>query len=84
MRFMPRGQWDADRPALSFLPGEAIDDYLYIPFAVRKMPVDVHGNQVQLLKEKPLLSVDHDDDLHDLPRCPQAAAWTRRRSRRTV
>ncbi len=36
---------------LSFVPGEAIDDYLYIPPSDKDAPVDVHGNQVQLLKE---------------------------------
>jgi len=36
-------------PPLSFKPGQAIDDYLYIPFSDKDVPVDVHGNQIQLL-----------------------------------
>jgi hypothetical protein len=45
------GTAQAIGPPLSFLPGENIDRYLYIPDAGPKAPVDVHGNQVQLLKE---------------------------------
>jgi Cytochrome c554 and c-prime len=36
-------------PPLSFTPGQAIDDYLYIPLSDKDAPVDVHGNQIQLL-----------------------------------
>jgi Cytochrome c554 and c-prime len=35
-------------PALSFVPGKMLDDYLYVPY-VPDDSVDVHGNQVQLL-----------------------------------
>ncbi len=35
-------------PALTFTPGKTLDDYLYIP-AVANAPIDVHGNQMQLL-----------------------------------
>lgn len=35
-------------PALSFVPGNALDDYLYIP-STAAAAVDVHGNQMQLL-----------------------------------
>jgi hypothetical protein len=35
-------------PALSFVPGKVLDDYLYVPY-VPDASVDVHGNQVQLL-----------------------------------
>lgn len=45
------GAAEAIAPPLSFVPGEAIDTYLYIPPAAPNAPVDVHGNQVQLLKE---------------------------------
>jgi hypothetical protein len=45
------GVAEAIGPPLSFIPGEAIDQYLYIPFAAPNAKVDVHGNQVQLLKE---------------------------------
>jgi hypothetical protein len=37
-------------PALSFVPGDALDQYLQIPAMNPDLPVDVHGNQVQLLK----------------------------------
>ena len=37
-------------PSLSFLPGDALEDYVYIPYASPEDAVDVHGSQVQLLK----------------------------------
>jgi len=37
-------------PALSFVPGDALDKYLRIPKMDPDLPVDVHGNQVQLLE----------------------------------
>jgi len=37
-------------PPLSFVPGESIADYLYIPISDKDIPVDVHGNQVQSLE----------------------------------
>jgi Cytochrome c554 and c-prime len=37
-------------PALSFKPGDTLGKYLRIPEADPVIPVDVHGNQVQLLK----------------------------------
>ena len=43
------GAAEAIAPPLSFVPGEAIDDYLYIPFVDKDVPVDVHGNQIQHL-----------------------------------
>jgi hypothetical protein len=36
---------------LSYVPGEPIDEYLTIPYAGPDVKVDVHGNQVQLLKQ---------------------------------
>ncbi len=45
------GVAEALAPPLSFVPGQAIDDYLYIPNSDKDVPVDVHGNQVQLLKK---------------------------------
>jgi hypothetical protein len=36
---------------LSFVPGDNIAQYLYIPEPGPNAPVDVHGNQVQLLKQ---------------------------------
>jgi hypothetical protein len=38
------------QPALSFLPGDALDDYVDIPYYSPEDAVDVHGSQVQLLK----------------------------------
>lgn len=37
-------------PALTFKPGDTLGRYLRIPEADPVIPVDVHGNQVQLLK----------------------------------
>lgn len=37
-------------PVLSFVPGDVITDYLKIPDPGPNAPVDVHGNQVQLLR----------------------------------
>ena len=45
------GAAEAIAPPLSFVPGEAIDEYLYIPFADKDVPVDVHGNQIQHLEK---------------------------------
>jgi len=36
--------------SLSFLPGDDLDDFIDIPYAGPEDAVDVHGNQVQLLK----------------------------------
>jgi hypothetical protein len=43
------GAAEAIGPPLSFVPGEAIEDYLYIPVVDKDAPVDVHGNQIQHL-----------------------------------
>jgi hypothetical protein len=45
------GAAEAIAPPLSFVPGQSIDDYLYIPASDKDAPVDVHGNQVQLLEK---------------------------------
>jgi len=37
-------------PALSFVSGDALDKYIRIPAMDSDLPLDVHGNQVQLLK----------------------------------
>lgn len=37
-------------PALSFLPGDTLEDYIAIPPGGPEVAVDVHGNQVQLLR----------------------------------
>ena len=38
------------QPALSFLPGDALDDYIDIPQYSAEEAVDVHGSQVQTLE----------------------------------
>jgi hypothetical protein len=38
------------QPALSFLPGDTLDDYIDIPYYSPEDAVDVHGSQVQLLR----------------------------------
>jgi hypothetical protein len=45
------GTAQAVGPPLSFVPGEPIEQYLHIPYSGPEAKVDVHGNQVQLLKE---------------------------------
>jgi hypothetical protein len=39
------------QPALSFQPGDALDKYLQLPDMDADLAVDVHGNQVELLKK---------------------------------
>jgi hypothetical protein len=39
------------QPALSFRPGDALDKYLQLPDTDTDSAVDVHGNQVELLKK---------------------------------
>ncbi len=39
------------QPALSFQPGDALDKYLQLPDTDADLVVDVHGNQVELLKK---------------------------------
>jgi hypothetical protein len=39
------------QPALSFQPGDALDKYLQLPDMDTDLAVDVHGNQVELLKK---------------------------------
>jgi hypothetical protein len=38
------------QPALSFLPGDVLEDYIDIPYYSPEESVDVHGNQVQMLR----------------------------------
>jgi hypothetical protein len=38
-------------PSGSFIPGDVLDDYIDIPYSSSDDAVDVHGNQVQLLKK---------------------------------
>jgi hypothetical protein len=38
-------------PSLAFLPGDALEDYLNIPYTSPEDAVDVHGSQVQLLQQ---------------------------------
>jgi Cytochrome c554 and c-prime len=37
-------------PSLSFVAGDVLDDYIYIPYSSDDSEVDVHGSQIQLLK----------------------------------
>jgi hypothetical protein len=39
------------QPALSFQPGDALDKYLQLPDMETDLAVDVHGNQVELLRK---------------------------------
>ena len=38
------------QPALSFLPGDVLEDYINIPYYSAEEAVDVHGSQVQMLE----------------------------------
>jgi hypothetical protein len=38
------------QPALSFLPGDVLEDYIDIPYYSAQEAVDVHGNQLQMLR----------------------------------
>ena len=37
-------------PALSFLAGDALSEFLFVPDPGPNVPIDVHGNQVELLR----------------------------------
>jgi hypothetical protein len=39
------------RPAFSYLPGSALEEYVNLPKSDPAAPFDVHGNQVELLKQ---------------------------------
>jgi hypothetical protein len=39
------------RPAFTYLPGDSLDQYLHLPPPDPNAPLDVHGNQVELLKQ---------------------------------
>ena len=39
------------RPSFSYLPGQPLDEYLQLPPPDPHAPIDVHGNQVDLLKQ---------------------------------
>jgi Cytochrome c554 and c-prime len=38
-------------PSFSYLPGNSLDKYIHFPPADPKTPLDVHGNQVDMLKQ---------------------------------
>ena len=61
-------------PAFSYLPGKPLDNYLQPSEREIAAHPDVHGNQVGLLREKPLLFVFAEDELLDLPRRTPAGA----------
>jgi hypothetical protein len=55
------GHGTAQVPAFSYVPGEALDKFIALPQPDLKAPIDVHGDQVGLLKKS---------------RCFQASAMT--------
>ena len=66
------------QPALSFRSGRCLlEDYIDIPYSSAEDAVDVHGNQVQMLKRSKCFQSTTTLDLHDVPRCPQNAARCR-------
>ncbi|MGH9493359.1 MAG: multiheme c-type cytochrome [Candidatus Sulfotelmatobacter sp.] len=69
-------------PSLSFLPGDDLRDYIDIPYVSPEQAVDVHGNQVQLLRKSRCfqssanLTCDTCHDVHKTER--DAAAFSSR------
>ncbi len=64
-------QRQALAPAFSFVPGKPLTDFFKpLPTEAAAHP-DVHGNQVGLLRAKPLLSVVFGDVLFHLPQHPR-------------
>ncbi len=61
-------------PAFSYVPGKSLDNYLHPNEGEIADHPDVHGNQVGLLAEKPLLLIFAEHELLDLPRRPSAGA----------
>lgn len=45
------GVGESSQPAFSYIPGEPLDKYLELPSQGPHVPLDVHGNQVALLKQ---------------------------------
>ncbi len=45
------GHGEALQPAFSYRPGDPLDKYIHFPPADLTAPLDVHGNQVELLKQ---------------------------------
>ncbi len=45
------GHGEALQPAFSYRPGDPLDKYIHFPPADPAAPLDVHGNQVELLKQ---------------------------------
>jgi hypothetical protein len=39
------------KPAFSYLPGQPLDQYIHFPPVPPNTPLDVHGNQVEMLKQ---------------------------------
>jgi hypothetical protein len=67
-------------PALSFHPGDALEKYLEIPEMDPSVAVDVHGNQVQLLKRSRCfrssnMTCDTCHNVHQVQ--PDAASFSR-------
>jgi Cytochrome c554 and c-prime len=45
------GQGMALKPSFSYLPGESLEQYIHFPPLEPNTPIDVHGNQVEMLKQ---------------------------------
>jgi hypothetical protein len=65
-------------PSLSFAPGDVFDEHIYIPYSDAIASVDVHGNQVQLLRKSrcfqssPAMTCTTCHDVHKPQRNPAA------------
>ncbi len=45
------GQGQPVKPSFTYVPGEALDQYIHLAKPAPDTPLDVHGNQVELLKQ---------------------------------
>jgi hypothetical protein len=64
-------------PSLSFLPGDDLRDYVDIPYVSAEQAVDVHGNQVQLLRKSRCFQSSNNltcDTCHDVHKTERDAA----------
>ena len=64
-------------PSLSFLPGDDLRDYVDIPYVSAEEAVDVHGNQLQLLRKSRCFLASNTltcDTCHDVHKTQRDAA----------
>jgi hypothetical protein len=64
-------------PSLSFLPGDDLRDYIDIPYISAEQAIDVHGNQVQLLRKSRCFVASNTltcDTCHDVHKTERDAA----------